>query len=172
MENDMSRTLRTALPTTLLFVLASLVAAARADAASLKVSSFPSGAQVIVDGVSTGKVTPMSIALTEGDHSITVQIPGSGWNADTRIVTIVSGNNDLSVTLLPIPVPGPAGPKGDIGPAGTQRAKGDNGTNGTSATFVDYFSGNQHGCPNGGAIYATGNPSVKTYVCNGTNGVD
>src|SRR5437870_12516986 len=107
MEDDMSRTPRTALPTSLLFVLASLVVAERADEASLKVSSFPSGAQVIVDGVNTGKVTPMSIALTESDHSITVQIPGSGWNPDTRIVTIVSGNNDLSVTLLPTPVPGP-----------------------------------------------------------------
>src|SRR5436190_4608909 len=162
MEDEMFRILRTALPVSLLFLMASFVVAARVEASSLKVSSFPSGAQVIVDGVNTGKVTPMSIALAEGDHSITVQIPGSGWNADTRIVTIVSGNNDLSVTLLPTPVPGPAGPKGDIGPAGAQGAKGDNGTNGTSATFVDYFSGNQHGCPNGGAIYATGNPSVKT----------
>ena len=47
---------------------------------------------------------------------------------------------------------------------------GTNGTNGTSVTFVGYFSGNQNGCPNGGAIYAAGNPPVNAYVCNGTNG--
>jgi hypothetical protein len=48
------------------------------------------------------------------------------------------------------------------GPPGTN---GTNGTNGTSVTFVGYFGGDQHGCPNGGAIYATG--SVNAYVCNG-----
>ena len=33
---------------------------------ALKVTSFPSGAQVLVDGVDTGKVTPMSISVSEG----------------------------------------------------------------------------------------------------------
>jgi hypothetical protein len=78
-------------------------AAAQAAAGSLKVTSFPSGAEVIVDGLGTGKVTPMSVALGEGEHTVTVQIPGSGWQPDTRTVTVVSGNNDLSVTLLPRP---------------------------------------------------------------------
>ena len=41
---------------------------------------------------------------------------------------------------------------------GTNGTNGTNGIDGTSVTFVDYFSGNQHGCPNGGAIYAAGNP--------------
>jgi hypothetical protein len=80
------------------------------EAATLKVSSFPSGAQVIVDGVDTGKVTPMNISLPEGDHVVSVQIPSSGWTTDTRIVTIVAGNNDLSVTLLPVMTAGPHGP--------------------------------------------------------------
>jgi len=53
----------------------------------------------------------MNVAVSEGDHSVTVQIPGTGWNPDTRVVTIVSGNNDLSVTLLPTPTPGPPGAK-------------------------------------------------------------
>jgi PEGA domain len=57
-------------------------------------------AQVLVDGVNTGKVTPMNVSLPEGDHVVTVQIPGSGWNSDTRTVTIVSGNNDLSAALF------------------------------------------------------------------------
>jgi hypothetical protein len=77
---------------------------------ALKVTSFPSGAQVIVDGVSTGKTTPMSISLTIGEHIVTVSLPNSGWNPDTRPVTIVSGNNDLSVTLLPVVTVGPQGP--------------------------------------------------------------
>src|SRR3989338_4416781 len=82
---------------------------------ALKVTSFPSGAEVIVDDVSTGKTTPMSVSLPEGDHKVTVQILGSGWGPDTRIVTIAAGNNDLSVTLLPVLTQGPPGPKGDKG---------------------------------------------------------
>jgi PEGA domain-containing protein len=78
-------------------------AAASAAAGSLKVTSFPSGAEVIVDGMGTGKITPMSVAVGEGEHTVTVQIPGSGWQPDTRTVTVVPGNNDLSVTLLPSP---------------------------------------------------------------------
>ena len=39
---------------------------------SLKVTSFPSGAEVLIDGVSTGKVTPMSVSVPEGDHTVTV----------------------------------------------------------------------------------------------------
>src|SRR6266571_8595828 len=87
-------------------------------AGALKVTSFPSGAQVIVDGVNTGKVTPMSVSLAEGDDTVTVQIPGSGWQPDTRTVTVVAGNNDLSVTLLPVLTVGPQGPKGDKGDKG------------------------------------------------------
>ena len=75
---------------------------AQSSNGALKVTSFPSGAQVIVDGVNTGKTTPMSISLSVGEHSVTVSIPNSGWNPDTRTVTVVSGNNDLSVTLLPV----------------------------------------------------------------------
>ena len=106
-----------------------------AASGSLKVTSFPSGAEVLVDGVPTGKVTPMSVSLTEGDHSITVQIPNSGWRPDTRIVTIVAGNNDLSVTLLPVLTQGPPGvqgPKGDKGDPGAKGDKGDKGDPGDS----------------------------------------
>jgi hypothetical protein len=39
-----------------------------------------------------------------------VSIPNSGWGADTRTVTIVAGNNDLSVTLLPLVTNGTPGP--------------------------------------------------------------
>jgi hypothetical protein len=66
---------------------------------------------------------------------------------------------------------GPQGLPGVPGTNGTNGANGTNGTNGidgTSVTFVGYFSGSAHGCPNGGAVYSVGN--VATYVCNGTNG--
>ena len=110
------------LTTISLAVLTSVWGAAPLAAATLKVSSFPTGAEVLVDGVNTGKVTPMNISVTEGDHVVTVQIQGGGWRADTRTITIVSGNNDLSVTLLPVVTAGPPGPKGDKGD------KGDPGT--------------------------------------------
>jgi len=106
---------------------------------ALKVTSFPSGAHVAVDGVDTGKVTPMSVSVAVGQHTVVVSIPNSGWKPDTRTFVVVSGNNDLSVTLLPNLAAGPmgpAGPKGDpgpqgpAGPAGATGATGDPGTAG------------------------------------------
>ena len=70
---------------------------------------------------------------------------------------------------------GTNGANGQPGANGTNGTNGSNGTdgiNGTSVTFVDYFSGNEHGCPNGGAIYAAGTPPVNAYVCNGINGIN
>lgn len=107
----------------MVLVIAWLTAAA-VEAGTLKVTSFPSGAQVFVDDVNTGKVTPMNVSLSEGEHKVTVMIPSSGWNTDTRIVTIVAGNNDLSVTLLPLLTSGPQGPQGPPGPAGAAGAPG------------------------------------------------
>src|SRR6266404_4292175 len=108
-----------------------LVAPGRAGAqggnGALKVTSFPTGASVSVDGADTGKVTPMSISVAVGTHTVVVSIPNSGWNSDTRTVEVVSGNNDLSVTLLPnlaIGPIGPPGPKGDAGATGPAGAAG------------------------------------------------
>lgn len=100
---------------------------AQTDRGSLKVTSFPSGARVVIDGVDTGKVTPMSVSLTTGDHIVVVAIAASGWNPDQRTVTIVSGNNNLSVTLLPSLTVGPTGPQGPTGPTGAQGPRGDKG---------------------------------------------
>src|SRR5712692_7989639 len=119
--------------------------ALRADSnGALKVTSFPSGANVSVDGMDTGKLTPMSISVSVGMHTVVVSIPNSGWNPDTRTVVVVSGNNDLSVTLLPnlatgpIGPPGPKGdpgPQGGTGPAGPAGPAGDAGPTGaTGAT--------------------------------------
>jgi hypothetical protein len=62
-------------------------ARAQSGNGSLKVTSFPSGARVTVDGADTGKLTPMSISLGVGDHTVVVSIPNSGWSPDTRSVT-------------------------------------------------------------------------------------
>ena len=111
-------------------VCAITAAPAAAQNGALKVTSFPTGAAVIIDGVPTGKVTPMSVSLPVGDHLVAVTIPNSGWQADVRTVSIASGNNDLSVTLLPILTTGPQGPKGDTGAQGPPGPKGDPGAKG------------------------------------------
>src|SRR5947199_8112440 len=49
---------------------------------SLKVTSFPSGAHVFVDGADTGKVTPMNVSVSVGTHTVVVSVPDSGWNPD------------------------------------------------------------------------------------------
>ena len=107
-----------------------------AQNASLKVTSFPSGANVSVDGEDTGKTTPMSVSVSVGTHTVVVSIPNSGWIAQTLTVMVDSDNKDLSVTLLPAstigPI-GPPGPKGDTGPQGPigpQGPKGDTGATG------------------------------------------
>ena len=82
---------------------------------SLKITSFPAGANITIDGAAVNKVTPATISLAVGDHNVVISIPGNTWNPDTRTVTVIAGNNDLSVTLLPIL---PAGPRGDQGPQG------------------------------------------------------
>ncbi|HEU0109091.1 MAG TPA: MopE-related protein, partial [Vicinamibacteria bacterium] len=134
-------------------------AAAEAASGSLKVTSFPSGAQVVVDGASTGKTTPMSVSLAEGEHVVTVQIPNSGWQPDTRTVTIVPGNNDLSVTLLPVLTQGPSGPKGDKGDTGSKGDKGDQGDVGPR--------GPQGSTGSTGSTGPTGPPAISVACADG-----
>jgi hypothetical protein len=96
----------------------------------LVVSSNPSGAHVAIDGVDTRRLTPMGIELKVGMHQVTVSMPGSAWNPDTRTVEIIKGNNDLSVTLLPKVTAGSPGSQGPQGPAGPQGPQGNTGAQG------------------------------------------
>lgn len=114
----------------LLLCAISLPAIAQTGNGSLKVTSYPTGAAVSIDGIDTGKTTPMSESVTVGQHTVVVKVPNSGWNPDTRIITIVSGNNDLSVTLLPALTTGPQGPAGPSGPPGPPGATGATGAQG------------------------------------------
>jgi hypothetical protein len=179
-----------------MFIVAVVIATpAYAQNGALKVTSFPTGAKVAIDGADTGKTTPMSTSLPLGDHSVVVSIPNSGWNPDTRVVTIAGGNNDLSVTLLPALTVGPQGPKGDKGDPGPQGlqgvqgpagkdgkdgvpgkdgANGAPGTNGDSIQIAAPPSTSE--CATGGQAFqivdASGNPIVGTHtvVCNGAQG--
>ena len=52
----------------------------------------------------------------------------------------------------------------------TASAQGNPESSAAGPRFVGYFSGNENGCPNGGAIYSTGDPPTYSFVCNGLNG--
>ena len=96
----------------------------------LRVSSFPSGANVSVDGNDMKQVTPMSMELSVGTHKVKISVPNPAWNADVRNVQVAAGNNDLSVTLLPVSTVGPMGPQGPAGPAGPMGPQGPAGATG------------------------------------------
>jgi hypothetical protein len=156
-----------------LILIGALVVGSPAAGGTLKVTSFPSGAQVTVDGVNTGKVTPMNIALSDGDHIVRVEIPGSGWSADTRVVTIVAGNNDLSVTLLPTLTVGPQGPQGPPGPTGARGPEGPQGPPGArgpagAAAIVRAATTGE--CASGGIVVSSGDGGISLPVCNGAQG--
>ena len=115
------------LPLIYALLLAALLYSAVPAAAqnALKVSSFPAGAAVFIDGVSTGKVTPMSASLTLGTHVVMIRVVGSTlWQVETRTITILPGNNELTVTMVPVLTTGPAGPAGPAGPQGPQGPQG------------------------------------------------
>jgi hypothetical protein len=97
------------------------------DGHEVVITSFPDGASVFIDGVDTGKVTPMELRkITPGIHTITVSANSAGWQTDTRTITVldvdpVKGryrDTHLSFTLMPTLAAGPAGPQGPPGPAG------------------------------------------------------
>ena len=103
----------------------------------LKVTSFPSGAHVSIDGTDTRELTPMRTDLRIGKHQVTVFVPESGWNSETRTIEIVSGPNELNLTLLPLLTVGPQGPMGlrgapgPVGPQGPQGLAGPQGPAGS-----------------------------------------
>jgi len=146
-------------------ILVTIAIPALAQNGSLTVTSFPSGAAVIIDGVSSGKVTPMRASVSVGVHTVTVTIPNSGWNPESRTVTIATGNNDLSVTLLPTLTSGPQGPKGDkgdLGPAGPTGLTGATGATGPTGPIGPTGpKGDQGDKGEPGLIGAQGEPGVQ-----------
>src|SRR5208283_4116137 len=90
---------------------------------TLVITSFPSGAQIWINGVNTGDVTPATITLPAGTTSVdvSVQAPGAGWLPfENPTLAISLGTNNLSVTLTQAVTQGPQGPQGAQGPQGVQ----------------------------------------------------
>jgi len=78
------------------------VTAATPTTGSIRVTSSPTNALVKIDGVSVGYTTHEQSNLTPGLH--TVQVSKSGYQTDTRQVSVVAGSTtSVSVTLVPIP---------------------------------------------------------------------
>src|SRR6266446_10985802 len=60
------------------------------DGHALVITSFPDGANVSIDGVDTGKVTPMELhSIKVGLHTICVSSPSAGWQSDTRTIQVL-----------------------------------------------------------------------------------
>lgn len=95
----------------------------------LKITSFPSGANVTVDNeVNAHRVTPTEVDLPVGPHNIDVWTPDPRWMPDKlKSYMVAPGNHELSVTLLPAVSVGPQGPTGPQGPPGPTGATGPQG---------------------------------------------
>lgn len=116
-----------------------------------------------VAGVPTAASAAGQIYACVNNSSGTIHVVGASASCASNEILLVWNTTGPQ---------GPAGKDGANGTNGINGTNGSNGINGTSVTFVGYFTGNANGCPNGGAIYAAGNPPVNGYICNGTNGID
>lgn len=104
-----------------------------AKAQNLVLKSFPSGAEVFIDGTDTTRQTPYNQGITAGQHTIEVVPPGTGWNSTSTQVTIPSGGAfNLTMVMIPTLTTGPQGPQGVAGPTGPTGATGSTGPQGPS----------------------------------------
>ena len=71
-------------------LMTALAGTAMTTVGQLLLSSFPTGAQVVIDGKAAGQ-TPLEVALPPGPHQITLSAAGMG--DETRTVTIVKGKS-------------------------------------------------------------------------------
>lgn len=93
------------------------------DGHAVVISSFPDGAHVSLDGVDTGRLTPMELhKIPVGVHTIKVWVDAAGWSTDTRTINVLDldangrvRDTQLSFTLLPMTTQGPPGPQGTSG---------------------------------------------------------
>lgn len=115
-------------------LVAAFAVPALAQNGALTITSFPSAAEIIIDGSATGRLTPSTLTLSLGDHVVTITAgAGSGWEPATRTITVAAGRGDASFTLVPVTIAGPQGiqgPKGETGATGAvgpQGPKGDPG---------------------------------------------
>lgn len=173
----------------LLFLPLLLLAVPGANAQTLKVTSFPSGASITVDGKAVVNTTPASIPIAIGTHTVVVALNDAGWLPSTQTVKITKvGPYSLAVTLLPVLTIGPQGPAGAAGPQGPTGATGSqgpagaagaqgpqgpagpagtNGINGTGFNFRNAFNPSSTYAVNDVVIY-----NGSTYVAIAADGPD
>lgn len=70
---------------------------------TIRVTSTPSSAAILLDGRSTGKRTPASLVVAPGPHTVTLQL--SGYNQASRTVTAVKGRETSASITLTRPAP-------------------------------------------------------------------
>lgn len=68
----------------------------------LKISSTPAGAQISVDNLPIGQITPANLTLTPGEHLISLKKAGY-YDGDTTINVIATKTTSVSLTLQPKP---------------------------------------------------------------------
>lgn len=96
----------------------------------LVIGSFPSGADISVDGTSSGRTTPATLVLPFGKYEITLKVAGGGWESKSVTVNLDTSLERVDLTLLPVLTEGPqgpAGPRGAAGPSGPQGPIGPRG---------------------------------------------
>ena len=108
-----------------LLAVATTVVCLDADAAvrgTLRLTSFPPGAEVWIDGAFTGKTTPATMLVALGERHVTVKAPGGGWAPAEQSIVVTTGLNVLALTLLPELTQGPPGSPGPPGAGIPERA--------------------------------------------------
>lgn len=79
-------------------------AAAGPLSATLNLSSMPPGAQIEIDGADSGKVTPVVIKVTKGEHRIVLRFPG--FKPAVTVAKVGDGQSfDYAPRLTPVGVP-------------------------------------------------------------------
>jgi tetratricopeptide (TPR) repeat protein len=84
----------------------------RASPATIAVASDPPGASVTIDGAGTGKVTPVEIDVTAGEHTVGLSLPG--YIPFTQTLTVQYGTrHELQLALQAGPSEAPL-PSSDV----------------------------------------------------------
>jgi hypothetical protein len=156
------------MPRLTVLLCCALTSSAALASQSIKVTSFPAGAEVFVDGTDKG-ATPNRISVTAGQHTVLIAPPASGWANFQTTVNVPAGSTvPVDATLVPSLTTGPAGPAGPQGPSGSAGPAGPEGPAGDSVTGMSLAPGDPN-CPFGGSQFTSGG-GVTTYACNGADG--
>lgn len=70
----------------------------------LEVTSTPSGARVLVDGVDSGKVTPAELGLGAGEHTIALELEGY-VRVESKVAVEIGSRQPVNATLEALPPP-------------------------------------------------------------------